>query len=159
RKCDCRSRRRRAAPARTRKSPICNRPCLPPCCASRIAHFPKRAYTGGPAKQAPAHRACDMAAGILIRSERAIINVPEDAMIKARRVGHAVFETTDLDQLCTYYTDVIGLIVAAKTKDRCYLASKLGALAVELRQGSSAGCRKISFEIAPDTDLNEAARA
>jgi catechol 2,3-dioxygenase-like lactoylglutathione lyase family enzyme len=85
--------------------------------------------------------------------------VLEETMIKARRVGHAVFETTDVERLCGYYTDVIGLIVVAKTKDRCYLASKLGALTIELRPGSSVGCRKISFEIAPDTDLSEAARA
>jgi catechol 2,3-dioxygenase-like lactoylglutathione lyase family enzyme len=79
-------------------------------------------------------------------------------MIKARRIGHAVFETPDLDRLCDYYTDVIGLLVVAKDKDRRYLASKLGPLAIELRQGSSVGCRKISFEIAPGTDLNDTAR-
>jgi catechol 2,3-dioxygenase-like lactoylglutathione lyase family enzyme len=80
-------------------------------------------------------------------------------MIKARRIGHAVFETPDLDRLCDYYTNVVGLILAAKDKDRRYLASKLGPLAIELRAGGSAGCRKISFEIAPGTDLNETARA
>jgi catechol 2,3-dioxygenase-like lactoylglutathione lyase family enzyme len=53
---------------------------------------------------------------------------------------------------------VVGLVVAAKEKDRRYLASKLGHLAIELRQGSAAGCRKISFEVAPGTDLNETAR-
>jgi catechol 2,3-dioxygenase-like lactoylglutathione lyase family enzyme len=79
-------------------------------------------------------------------------------MIKARRIGHAVFETPDLDRLCDHYTDVVGLVVAAKEKDRRYLASKLGHLAIELRQGSAAGCRKISFEVASGTDLNETAR-
>ena len=79
-------------------------------------------------------------------------------MIKARRIGHAVFETTDLERLSDHYTDVVGLVVAAKEKDRRFLASKLGHLAIELRQGSDTGCRKISFEVAPGTDLNAVAR-
>ena len=57
-------------------------------------------------------------------------------MIKARRIGHAVFETTDIDRLSDHYTNVVGLVVAAKEKDRVYLASKLGHLAVELRRGT-----------------------
>src|SRR5262249_11779570 len=82
----------------------------------------------------------------------------EETMIPARRIGHAVFETPDLERLYDHYIEVVGLIPAAKDKDRRYLASKLGHLAIELRAGSSVGCRKLSFEIAPDTDLNEAAR-
>jgi catechol 2,3-dioxygenase-like lactoylglutathione lyase family enzyme len=79
-------------------------------------------------------------------------------MIKARRMGHAVFETPDLERLSDHYTDVVGLVLAGKAKDRRYLASKSGQLAIELRAGGRAGCRKLSFEIAPNTDLNEAAR-
>ncbi|MGB8546991.1 MAG: VOC family protein [Xanthobacteraceae bacterium] len=78
-------------------------------------------------------------------------------MIKARRIGHAVFETPDVERLCDHYTDVVGLVPAAKDRDRRYLASKLGHLAIELRAGGAAGCRKLSFEIAPGTDLNDAA--
>jgi catechol 2,3-dioxygenase-like lactoylglutathione lyase family enzyme len=77
-------------------------------------------------------------------------------MIKARRIGHAVFETQDIDRLCNHYTEVVGLVVAAKERDRVYLASSLGHLAVELRRGSSVGCRKLSFEIAPETNLTDA---
>lgn len=79
-------------------------------------------------------------------------------MIKARRLGHAVFETTDLDRLSDHYTDVIGLVVAVREKDRVFLASELGHLAVELRRGSSVGCRKLAFEISPETDLGDATR-
>jgi catechol-2,3-dioxygenase len=74
-------------------------------------------------------------------------------MIKARRIGHAVFETSDLDRLSEHYTDVIGLTVAAREKDKVFLASKLGHLAVELRRGSNAGCRKLSFEVTAGTNL------
>jgi catechol-2,3-dioxygenase len=77
-------------------------------------------------------------------------------MIKARRIGHAVFETTDIERLSDHYTNVVGLVVAARDRDRVYLASKLGHLAVELRRGTSVGCRKLSFEIDPHTDLNDA---
>ena len=77
-------------------------------------------------------------------------------MIKARRIGHAVFETKDIDRLAEHYTEVVGLVVVAKERDRVYLASNLGHLAVELRRGSSTGCRKVSFEIAPETDLADA---
>jgi len=79
-------------------------------------------------------------------------------MIQARRIGHAVFETKDLDRLCEHYTDVVGLMVAARDKDRVFLASRMGNLAVELRNGSDTGCRKLSFEVAPDTDLGDAAK-
>jgi catechol 2,3-dioxygenase-like lactoylglutathione lyase family enzyme len=79
-------------------------------------------------------------------------------MIKARRIGHAVFETPDLPRLLDYYTAVVGLVPAAREKDRAYLASQLGHLAVELRQGSQARCVELSFEVAPGTDFDEAAR-
>jgi catechol 2,3-dioxygenase-like lactoylglutathione lyase family enzyme len=78
-------------------------------------------------------------------------------MIQARRIGHAVFET-NLDRLSDHYTDVVGLVVAARDRDRVFLASGLGHLAVELRKGSDVGCCKLSFEVAPETDLGDAAR-
>jgi catechol 2,3-dioxygenase-like lactoylglutathione lyase family enzyme len=77
-------------------------------------------------------------------------------MIKARRIGHATFDTTDLDQLAEHYVNVTGLIVAAREKDKVFLSSKLGHLAVELRLKSSApACRKLSFEIANETSLSD----
>jgi hypothetical protein len=47
------------------------------------------------------------------------------------------------------HTDVVGLALVGKEKDRRYFASKLGHLTIELRQGSAASCRKVSFEVAP----------
>src|SRR5215218_5789702 len=72
-------------------------------------------------------------------------------MIKARRIGHAVFETKDIERLSDHYTEVVGLVVAAKDRDRVYLASHLGHLAVELRSGPSVGCRKLSSALAHAT--------
>ena len=79
-------------------------------------------------------------------------------MVKARRIGHVTFETPDIEKAIDHYTGVIGLVVAAREGDRVYLATKLGQLAVELRRGSAARCVRISFEIAPDCDLADAAR-
>jgi catechol 2,3-dioxygenase-like lactoylglutathione lyase family enzyme len=79
-------------------------------------------------------------------------------MIKARRIGHASFETPDIERLTDHYTDVVGLVVAAKERDKVYLASNIGHLAVELRRGAKVGCRKLSFEVAADTDLGDTAR-
>jgi catechol 2,3-dioxygenase-like lactoylglutathione lyase family enzyme len=79
-------------------------------------------------------------------------------MIKVRRIGHIVFESPDIERLTDHYLETIGMVTAAKDKDRVFLASKLGHLAVELRRGSTAGCRKLTFEVAADTDLSEVAR-
>src|SRR4051812_7517688 len=74
-------------------------------------------------------------------------------MIQARRIGHATFETPDLDSAIAHYTDVIGLILADRSGDRAYLASRLGWLAVELRQGPERRCLRLSFEVAAESDF------
>jgi catechol 2,3-dioxygenase-like lactoylglutathione lyase family enzyme len=51
-------------------------------------------------------------------------------MIKLSRVGHATFETPDLDRAIAYYTDVNGLVLNAKDKSRAFLPSKIGLLTV-----------------------------
>ncbi len=79
-------------------------------------------------------------------------------MIKARRIGHAVFDTPDLDRLSDHYTEVVGLTVAARERNRVFLASQLGHLAVELRQAPAPACRKLSFEVSAETDLGETVR-
>ncbi|HVY56984.1 MAG TPA: VOC family protein, partial [Xanthobacteraceae bacterium] len=79
-------------------------------------------------------------------------------MIKARRIGHAVFETPDIERQLDYYTGTVGLVPAAREKDRVFLVSRLGHLAIELRQGHEPRCIKLTFEVAPDTNFADAAR-
>src|SRR6476660_8248328 len=79
-------------------------------------------------------------------------------MIQARRLGHATFETADLDKAIAYYTDVIGLTLSAKEQSRAFLASKTGLLSVVLEQGRQEGLKRISFEISPQVDFTDAAR-
>ncbi len=48
-------------------------------------------------------------------------------MIKPRRIGHATFETADLDKQIDYWTEVAGLVLAEREKSRAFLATKTGA--------------------------------
>lgn len=79
-------------------------------------------------------------------------------MIKARRVGHATFETPDLDRAVAYYTEVNGLVLSARDKGRVYLASKTGLLSLVLEEGRQEGLRRLSFEAAPNADFADMAR-
>lgn len=74
-------------------------------------------------------------------------------MIQARRIGHATFETPDLDQAIEYYRDITGLVLAEREPGRAFLATKIGQLVVRLDEGSNAQCTGLSFEVAPDADF------
>jgi catechol 2,3-dioxygenase-like lactoylglutathione lyase family enzyme len=86
-------------------------------------------------------------------------NDQETTMIKLRRLGHATFTTPDLDKAIDYYAQVNGLLVAEREKNRAFLATKVGQLIVQLELGDQAACTKLSFEIAPSVDFEEARRA
>jgi catechol 2,3-dioxygenase-like lactoylglutathione lyase family enzyme len=79
-------------------------------------------------------------------------------MITPRRVGHATFETPDLDKALAYYTEVNGLVLNSRDKDRAYLASKTGLLTIALEKGRDAGLRRISFEVSPKADVADMAK-
>jgi catechol 2,3-dioxygenase-like lactoylglutathione lyase family enzyme len=79
-------------------------------------------------------------------------------MVKLRRLGHATFETPDLEKAIAYYTQINGLAVADREKNRAFLASKVGQLIVQLEQADHARCAKLSFEVAPNSDFNELAQ-
>jgi catechol 2,3-dioxygenase-like lactoylglutathione lyase family enzyme len=53
---------------------------------------------------------------------------------------------------------VLGLSVAEREKDRVFLATKIGQLAIQLNKGEREQCIKLSFEVAPDSDFGELAR-
>jgi catechol 2,3-dioxygenase-like lactoylglutathione lyase family enzyme len=76
-------------------------------------------------------------------------------MIRVRRIGHATFETPDLERQIAYYTNVLGLTLVEREKDTAYLASTLDHHSVVLRRGGAAACKRLSFQIAPGTDLAE----
>jgi catechol 2,3-dioxygenase-like lactoylglutathione lyase family enzyme len=83
--------------------------------------------------------------------------MPEENMIKARRVGHATFETPDLDRAIAYYTEVNGLVLNARDKSHAYLASKTGLLTIALERGGEENLKRLSFEVSPKTDFADMA--
>ena len=74
-------------------------------------------------------------------------------MINVCRIGHATFETPDLDKAIEYYTQVVGLALVARESKRAYLATRIGELAIELQQAAQRNCAKLSFEVAPGADF------
>ena len=45
-------------------------------------------------------------------------------MIDVLRVGHATFTTPDLERQVAYYSDMLGLIVTERDKNRAFLATR-----------------------------------
>jgi catechol 2,3-dioxygenase-like lactoylglutathione lyase family enzyme len=80
-------------------------------------------------------------------------------MIDIRRLGHATLATPDLDRQVDYYTQVIGLTLIERDKDRAFLASKQGLEAVALERADAAALTRLSFQVAPGSDLRDVARA
>ena len=80
-------------------------------------------------------------------------------MIKPRRIGHATFETPDLPRMIDYYTEVVGLVLAEREKDRAFLTTKIGQLAIQLNKGDAERCAMLSFEVAPGLPISARWRA
>jgi catechol 2,3-dioxygenase-like lactoylglutathione lyase family enzyme len=76
-------------------------------------------------------------------------------MIKVKRLGHATIATPDLEAQTDYYSRLLGLSVIEKSKDRVFLGSKQGLEAIELVKGKAGDLKRLSFQIAPGSDLNE----
>ncbi len=74
-------------------------------------------------------------------------------MIQVRRIGHATFETPDLDKAVDYYAAVNGLTLIGCGDATAYLASGTGLLTIALQRANAARCARLTFEVAPDSDL------
>src|SRR5262245_51253180 len=79
-------------------------------------------------------------------------------MIRVSRIGHATFETPDLERQIDYYTQVNGLALIGRGRDRAFLATRIGQLVVALEQGPQARCTGLSFEVPPDCGPDEVQR-
>jgi catechol 2,3-dioxygenase-like lactoylglutathione lyase family enzyme len=75
-------------------------------------------------------------------------------MIRVRKIAHATYETPDLDQQVEYYTNILGLTLAAREKDAAYLASTVDHHCVVLRNGAQAQCVRVAFQLGADDDLD-----
>jgi catechol 2,3-dioxygenase-like lactoylglutathione lyase family enzyme len=76
-------------------------------------------------------------------------------MIQVKRLGHATLTTPDLERAVSYYSDVLGLSVATKDAKRAVLVTRTGFEAVELHAGERMNLSRLSFQVAPGTDLKE----
>ena len=79
-------------------------------------------------------------------------------MIEILRVGHATFTTPDLERQVAYYSDVIGLTVVERDKDRAFLATRTGLEAIAFERGEVSALTRLAFQVAPDADFAAYAR-
>jgi catechol 2,3-dioxygenase-like lactoylglutathione lyase family enzyme len=79
-------------------------------------------------------------------------------MIKLLRLGHATFETPDIEKAIEHHTEVIGLSLVGRDGNRAFLATRTGQLAVELQQSSQSNCLKLAFEVPATTDFADIRR-
>src|SRR3984893_13123038 len=80
-------------------------------------------------------------------------------MIQVKRLGHATFTTPDLERQVGYYSDVLGLSVVERDKNRAFLATATGLEAIALERGDAVALTRLSFQVAPGSDLAALARA
>jgi len=76
-------------------------------------------------------------------------------MLQVKRLGHSTLTTPDLERMVDYFTGIVGLSVAAREKNKAILATNAGLEAVVLESGSAVEAPRLSFQIAPQTDLGE----
>src|SRR5262249_1057124 len=79
-------------------------------------------------------------------------------MIKVKRLGHATIATPDLEAQTDYYSRIPGLSIVERRKDRVCIASKQGLEAIELVKGKPGELKRLSFQIAPGSDLGDVAK-
>ena len=76
-------------------------------------------------------------------------------MIQVKRMSHATFETPDLERQIDYFTQIVGLTVAARENGRAQMATKVGDLVVTLAKADQARCAGLSFQVDPDTEFGD----
>ena len=81
-----------------------------------------------------------------------------DDRIRAKRIGHATFETPDLERQIAYYQNVVGLSVVAREGGRAYLGSRHGQLSIVLEQATAQRCSRLSFEVSAQTSIADMTR-
>lgn len=79
-------------------------------------------------------------------------------MIRVKRIGHATFETPEVERQVDYYTGVVGLVPLEREQDRVLLVSQLGDISVIVQRGTAARLTRIAFQVSPHDDLHEHAR-
>lgn len=79
-------------------------------------------------------------------------------MIDVKAIGHATFETMDLERMADYYVQVLGLSPSYRDRRRAVFATGQGRETLVVEQGPAARCTRIALQVAPQTDLTHVAR-
>ena len=74
-------------------------------------------------------------------------------MLQIKRAGHSTLTTPDIERTIDYFTRIVGLSLAAREKNRAILATKSGLEAIVLERGSAVDAPRLSFQVAPGSDL------
>jgi catechol 2,3-dioxygenase-like lactoylglutathione lyase family enzyme len=78
-------------------------------------------------------------------------------MLQIKRAGHSTLTTPDIERTVDYFTRIVGLSLAAREKNRAILATKSGLEAIVLERGGAVDAPRLSFQVAPGSDLGEVA--
>ena len=76
------------------------------------------------------------------------------SMIRVKKIAHASYEMPDVEQQAEYYTNMLGMTVAAKEKDAVFLANTVDHHSVVLRKGAQAQCARVGFQLGEHDDLD-----
>jgi len=76
-------------------------------------------------------------------------------MLQIKRAGHSTLTTSNLERMIDYFTRIVGLTLAARERNRAILATKSGLEAIVLERGGGAEAPRLSFQIAPGSDLGD----
>lgn len=75
-------------------------------------------------------------------------------MIDVKQIGHAVFETPDIEKSIAYYTKYLGLTMVERDGNTAFLSCPFDYHSVILTQGSKAAVTSLALQLAPDADLD-----
>src|SRR5215471_9413471 len=73
--------------------------------------------------------------------------------MQVKRSGHWTLTTPNIGRAVDYFTRIVGLNLVARDKDRAILATKSGLEAIALERGDGGEAPRLSFQIAPGSDL------
>ncbi len=74
-------------------------------------------------------------------------------MSGVKQIGHATFETPDMERAIAYYTKYLGLTEVQRDGKTAYLACPSDFHSVVLTEGSAPAVTKLTLQLAPDADL------
>lgn len=78
-------------------------------------------------------------------------------MLQVKRAGHSTLTTPDIERQIDYFTGLVGLSLVARNRMSAILATKSGQEVIALERGSMSEGVRLSFQVAPGSDLREVA--